>query len=140
MANYMQDTQADDIGIKAVFNKDDIDTQKLWQIDQAKQSYLMSLSDLDVKTAGAQLTDFLSTQLSLMAKYFNREEIEKEKVDVGILGKQTFYQLKALSETNYDDDIDSIRLIAEKAFEIYDHFARIIGNELPMGKTDFLGK
>jgi hypothetical protein len=140
MGNFEQDQQADDIGIKAVFNKDDIDTQKLWHIDNVKTNFLLGFNDLDAKSAGDQLTNLLSAELDIMTKYFSEEEIKKQVRDVGILKAQNFYDLKAFSETNYDDDLDAIRLICEKTGEIYNFFARLIGNELPMGKTDFLGK
>lgn len=130
--------QAEEVGIKAIFNKDDIDTQKLWRIDSVKTNFMLGFGDLDVKSAGSQLTNLLMAELSIMTKYFSEAEIRKKKVIIGTAGEKDFYQLKELSSINYDEDLEEIGLIVEKTGEIYDYFARQIGNELPMGKTDFL--
>lgn len=139
----MPDT-SEETRIAGIFNKDEIPTAMLFKVENLKTNFLIQLNDLDVSTAASQLTSLLSAMLDVIGRKpfvtSRNDDIKEYKVHVGTVGDLNFYQLKEFGYDNYDNDMDSIRLVAEKASAIYNHFTGILGVELPTGVQDFLRK
>ena len=129
--NETQNTSAQEI--KGVYTISDIDKFNIAHIETVKTNYLLNLSTFDPEESREQLLDLLSIMQMYLEKYFSVDQINKQTVNIA--GKlYTFYDLKNVAESVAENTI--MRLVAQNAFNIYNHFAKIIGVEIPTTKSN----
>lgn len=128
-------------GVQGVIDVRDIDTTKLFTIEQMRSNFVMVLPELNIKDAQEQLRSLFTLMLGIMEKYFSspkHNDIDKYKIKID--GKEySFYDLKKYADLDLNDKVLT-RAIAESAFNIYDHFSRELKVALPTSKTNFKKK
>lgn len=136
-------TEASNItDIKGVFNINEIDKFSLAKIETMQREFTLNIGSVNTNDAKDTLSNILSEQQRIIEKYFKTTKPDGstdnalEKYKVAIDGKlYNFYDLKrGLAEFGDDDDV--IRVISENTFNIYDHFVKILGQEIPTIKKN----
>ena len=132
--NQQTAIQQNNTQITGLYRISDIDKFNIARIDGIKTNFLMSFTALSPNSAQTQLSDILSNMQEVIQKYFSDVDIRKHTVKIGNEDID-FFTLKEYAKMNLQSK-DLIRTIAENAFNIYNHFTKIIGVAIPTSKKN----
>jgi hypothetical protein len=128
------ETQLSAPEIAGIFTIAEIDKFTFSDIEAKKKYYLMNLYTFGSQEAIEQLSNLYSVMLTMLEKYFGKDEITATKIN-----EANFYDLKTAIDVLVNEGIDDkepIRLICEIGYKIYNEFIKRLGVALPTARID----